>query len=348
MSKLTYKRRSVNSDEKLVDELHLSTQIILDAAEELGLEWRQIPYTDLFELKYQGKTRFFYGRIPNATSSLATHCCVNKNIAKNLLAKNKLSVSRGFLLTDEDKKDYSLEVFKTLNKPLVVKPNTSSLGRNVFLKIDNEADFLSAIEKIKTYYGEQSVEILVEEMFVGDEYRILASREKVLSVIKRIPANIVGDGQSTIEALIKAKNSDETRKIVDTYHQIEINDKLKNFLQEQDLNLSSVLEKGRQVFLLPHTPFDMGLGGDTVDVTEQIHPSVKQIILQAMKSIPGLVLAGFDFMTQDIEAEQTADSYRIIELNSSPFIDWNQFPLKGDERAVALEFIKLMFPDLST
>ncbi|MBT6034227.1 MAG: hypothetical protein HOH01_01410 [Candidatus Jacksonbacteria bacterium] len=96
----------------------------------------------------------------------------------------------------------------------------------------------------------------------------------------------------------------------------------------------------------PSTASDMDLGGDTIDITASIHPSVKKVALQVMKSIPGLSLAGIDYMSQDIFSNQTPARYRIIEVNTSPSLDWNEFPLVGKRRNVSYEVLKIMFPEL--
>ena len=112
-------------------------------------------------------------------------------------------------------------------------------------------------------------------MFIGDEYRILATQNKVLSIIKRIPPNIIGDGISTINELIKIKNQNPIRIEMPTYNMISVEENIEKFLEIQDFNLETIVEKEKQVFLLPHTSHDISDGGDTVDVTDEVHESVK-------------------------------------------------------------------------
>jgi D-alanine-D-alanine ligase-like ATP-grasp enzyme len=63
--------------------------------------------------------------------------------------------------------------------------------------------------------------------------------------------------------------------------------------------------------------------------------------------MPGLALTGIDYMTKDISAPQTKHNYRVIEINASPSLDWNEFPLEGPRRRIAYEFLKIMFPNLN-
>lgn len=345
MNILFYKRKTISGVKKL-KKVGQSTILVLEEAERLGIKWEKVRYTGLFKLEYHGKTVFFHAQIPSVTTDSATYCCRNKRIAKNILEQAGLSVSKGYQIEYDDKKDYRLELFNDLNKPLVVKPVDDQQGNNVYLNINTQEEYAKATQEIYAFYGQKKVEIAIEEMFKGDEYRILATREKILSVIKRIPANVIGDGKLTIRELIEIKNQDPIREKVGTYKSITVDPELLDYLAKQKLNLESIPQQQKRIFLRAHSPLDISLGGDTIDVTDKVHPSTHLIVKKTMESIPGLALAGIDYMSKDIYSEQNKDNYVIIEINSSPSLDWNEFPLEGPERPIAFEFLKIMFQDL--
>jgi D-alanine-D-alanine ligase-like ATP-grasp enzyme len=339
------RRKSIDGVKKL-KKIAYSTILILEEAEKNNILWEKIPYTDLFRLTFKNEVRYFHGRIPSTTTAFAAYCCKNKHICKNLLSEKGLSVSKGYQIEHDDKKPYRLSLFNDLKKPLVLKPTDDTESNNVYLDIKTQADYVEATKRIYTFYGQKTVKILVEEMFVGDEYRILATQEKILSVIKRLPANVLGDGLASIEELIEIKNQDPLREKVAAYKKIDVDSQIIEHLAKQKLKLTNVVEKNQRIFLRPHSPLDISLGGDTVDVTEQIHPSVKKIIEQIMTAIPGLALTGIDYMSKDITKEQTPENYKIIEINASPVLDWNEFPIEGPRRKIAYEFLKIMFQEL--
>lgn len=345
LTSLYVKRRTIDGVKK-IKKVSPSTVLVLEEAEKLGIEWEKISYTDLFKLTFQNEVKYFHGQIPSSTTEFAYYVCNNKRLSKNILIKAGISVSKGYQIEYDDKKTYRLSLFKDLQKPLVVKPVDDQQGNNVFLNLRSQADYISAMRKVYEYYGQKKVEILVEEMFVGDEYRILATQKKILSVIKRIPANVTGDGKSTILELIENKNQDPIRAKVATYKEIQVDENLNQYLQDQGHNLTSILEVGQRIFLRPHSPYDISFGGDTIDVTGEIHPSVIEVVQKIMDSIPGLALVGIDYMASDITSPQTAESYKIIEINSSPSLDWHEFPIVGPHRQIAHEFLKIMFPSL--
>lgn len=345
MTALYLKRKSITGVKK-IKKISRSTILILEEAEKQGVEWEKISYTNLFKLSYKNQIKYFHGQIPSETTEFAYYCCNNKRLSKNILTEAGLAVSKGYQIEPDDKKTYRLSLFHDLQKPLVVKPVDDQRGNNVFLNINTEADYIAAIQKIYDFYGQKKVEVLVEEMFAGDEYRILATQKKILSVIKRLPANVVGDGVLTISQLIELKNQDPIREKIEIYQQIVVDNEVLAFLKSQNFDLSTVPNKDQRIFLRKHGPFDISLGGDTVDVTQQVHPSVEVLVRKVMASIPGLSLVGIDYMSKDIYSEQTSDKYKIIEINSSPSLDWNEFPIEGPHRKIAYEFLKIMFPQL--
>ncbi len=346
MTNLFYKTKMINGEIELKG-IGKSTIMVLKEAEKHGVIWENVPFTKMFKLQYMELTKFFHGQIPSETTEYAYHCCKNKDISKKILEEAGIAINKGYILNHSDSKKHRSSLFKTLQKPLVVKPASSLRGNNVHININTPHMYNKAIDEIYANHSRRKVDIIVEEMFIGSEYRILATQEKILSVIKRITANVVGDGVSTIKELISLKNQDPIRSEIATYHNIIVDKNVMSFLKKQNLNLTSVLDKNVRVFLHPQGPLDISLGGDTIDVTDHIHPSVKRIVTAIMKTMPGLALTGIDYITKDIHAKQTADNYRIIEINASPSLDWNEYPLEGPRRRIAFEFLKIMFPELS-
>jgi D-alanine-D-alanine ligase-like ATP-grasp enzyme len=342
---LFYKRRSIDGVKKL-KKISKSTIMVLEEAEKHGITWEKMQYTDTFKLSLNDEVKYFHAQTPSETTEFAYYCCKNKQITNRILENAGVSVSNGYLLRFTDGKKYRLRLFEALKKPLVVKPADGYQANNVFINITTQEAYISSVHKIFEDSGQEKVDILVEEMFRGDEYRILATQKKILSVIQRIPANVEGDGKSSIQQLIQIKNKQPLRVSMPTYHEIVVDGVVKEHLKEKNMTLDTVLPAGEQIFLRPQCPMNVSLGGDTVDVTDSVDPSVCGIVQKIMKSIPGLSLTGIDFMTKDIHAPQTPENYRIIEINASPSLDWNAFPLIGKKRDVAYEFLKIMFPDI--
>lgn len=341
-----YKRRGPDGDH-VFDEISLSSQTILDTARQQGIKVTKIPYTGLFELSYGSQTHYLHAQPPSDNTRTSVYCCNNKAVTKSMLKRSGLSVPAGFVLKSSDSPSYQDSIYAKLNKPLVVKPIDASLAANVFANLTNPTDYHRAINSIQRYYGQQPHDILVEEMFVGTEYRIIATRKKVVGIMARIPANVVGDGTHTIQQLVKQKNTHPWRGGVYPLHTIRLEVEEIKFLQTQGYKLTDIPARATQIFLRPRSPLNIDKGGDTVDMTHLAHPSVAKLAIKAIRAIPGLTWGGIDYFSHDITQPQNAKNYTILEINTSPNIAWQEFPAVGHRRQVALEYLKVIFPQLT-
>ena len=327
-------------------EISPSTRLILNTAEELGVTWKTLHGTKIIELSYNGQTKYFRNQISAATTDVGFYACLDKAVTSNLLEAQGIRVPRGFNLLRTDEQTYWREVFNALTKPLVVKPTYGNQGNAITMGINDWETYVTAVHNAFAYINEKEAGVIVEETAQGEEYRVLATREKVIGVVNRRPANVVGDGRSTLQELINEKNSDP-RRFEDPNAPlvtIKIDDHVKGYLQEQHLNLEVIPTEGQRVFLRRNS--NISTGGDSIDVTDMIHPSVAEIAVKAVNAIPCLDFVGVDFMTTDITADQYPDRYCIIEVNSSPGFSIHEFPYLGTPRRAQREFLFILFPDL--
>ena len=125
---------------------------------------------------------------------------------------------------------------------------------------------------------------------------------------------------------------------------IEIDTDLYENLAKQNLTLDSIPAAGQHVQL--RSVSNIMQGGDSIDMTDLVDPSVKEIALRAINAVPGLGFAGVDFMTKDITQPQSEGTYIIIEINSSPGLCIHEHPYEGKRRFTDREFLYVMFPEL--
>lgn len=343
-----YQRRALAEDKKSKKVIS-DVLAIIEKAKEFGIKAERIPYTELVKLSYKNDEVCVYHRTPPHTTATAHICCRNKTITRNLLIRAGLSVPEGYLLKDNDKQEYQLEIFEKLKKPLVVKAIDGSEAIAVTTNIKTKEQYLTALKESFAYDRSSIKRALVERMFDGKEYRILADHHQVVSIIERLPANVISDGKHSIEELIKLKNQDPSRgskKEDKPLFKIAIDQKIKEFLAKNKLSLNSIPKRNKQIFLRPHSSLNISLGGDTIDVTDQVHSSVKKIARRAIQAIPGLTWTGIDFLTKNIYQPQKAGDYAILELNSSPRLIWQAEPYAGNRQPVLELFLKNIFPDL--
>ncbi|KKS26348.1 MAG: hypothetical protein UV36_C0013G0002 [Parcubacteria group bacterium GW2011_GWC2_42_6] len=227
-----------------------------------------------------------------------------------------------------------------LGWPLVVKPRWGSVSRHVFVDINSKEKLKEAIKNVK----EICPWVVVEKFLTGASvWRATVVDYKLGGVVKRIPANVVGDGVSSIAELVETKNADPRRgepKQKDcTYLKIVLDQTSAKLLAAQKLAFGGVPARGQQVWLQEKIILD--LGADLLDATGAAHPDNIKIFEQAAR-VFGAQLVGIDFLCRDIGVSWREQECAIIELNSLPFIDMHHYPLEGQPRNIAAMLLAMM------
>jgi len=326
--------------EILKENLPLSTMSIINEAVNRGASYEVISPRDFVVLRLNGHEEHLASQCTKYTTYGANRICKDKNTTKVFLNRAGIKTPEGQLFL-KGAMTGALEYAKELGWPIVLKPKDGTKGQNVFANIHNEDEFQSKWSRFA-----DSDEIIVEKKFVGTEYRIWATRDKVYGINNRVPANVIGDGKSTILELVDEKNKDKNRGLAEDplpLKKIEINDEAIHILEKSDKKPDSIPQNGEQVFLRNNS--NLFTGGDSIESLDIAHPSVKEIAVKAVCAIPGLPYGGVDFMTTDITAPQDDGTYVIIEMNHSPGIDGHQFPAVGTPRNIAKVIVDMLFPE---
>ncbi|MFN2355804.1 MAG: cyanophycin synthetase, partial [Desulfopila sp.] len=167
-------------------------------------------------------------------NSLATRkSCRSKRQARQAFSKNGMPHAEGAVFYG------ILKPFRFAARygfPLVVKPNVSGFSRGSHFPITTYGELLRAIILAKIWWPASIVEHYLE----GKNYRVVLLQDEILSVIRRYPPFVRGDGQSTIAQLIDREN--ETRASMELYpviHPLTKNSTTIRFLKKKHLGLSS-------------------------------------------------------------------------------------------------------------
>ena len=102
--------------------------------------------------------------------------------------------------------------------------------------------------------------VLVEEFLTGKEYRFLVIGDEVIGVLHRVPANVVGDGVSTIEELVREKNKDPLRGTGyrTPLEKIRLGETEELFLKGQGKTRTDIPKKGEIVYLRENSNISTG------------------------------------------------------------------------------------------
>ena len=101
----------------------------------------------------------------------------------------------------------AVELFETLNVPVIVKPRSGSGSRHTTLHITNASELLRAFSVAVAL----SPMAIIEEELVGRVYRATVVDGKLVATLRRDQPYVVGDGESTIELLVNEANKHPAR-----------------------------------------------------------------------------------------------------------------------------------------
>jgi len=264
----------------------------------------------------------------------------NKELNKVVLDGMGIRTPRG-IVADSLEKALSEIKKSRLKYPVILKPTHGSRALGVTWDIRSEKDLAKAFSYFKEIAKEHAFKqntFLVEEMFIGHEYRVLVLNGKVISCVQKIPATVIGDGKSSIKKLIAEFNKTRLRGF-----KIRMDDVVEDTLKKNSLSFDSILPEGRVLKL--RNNLNMSDGGRSVDVTKSMHSLFRDICTKAT-AVSGLTFGGVDLLAENIVSGKEA--YVILEINPNPYYNMNEKPLvEGAGTDVSFLLLKQILPKLS-
>ena len=251
----------------------------------------------------------------------------NKTVSKLILDEQGIATPLGEEFTAEATTEV---LIRWEDRPAVIKPKSTNFG--VGVTIFTEGASLSALNAAAQEAFTHDETILVETYIQGIEYRFLVIDDEVCAVMQRKPANVVGDGVSTIEQLVTKKNEHpyRSRGYRSPLNTIVIDDAVREFIARDGYDPQSVPTKDETVFLRPNS--NISTGGDSIDVTDRTDPYFKDLAVAAARAFNAM-FCGVDLIIEDLTDPNS--SYGVIEVNWNPAIHVHHFPLEGVEREIA-------------
>ena len=195
---------------------------------------------------------------------------------------------------------------------------------------DIENAYKFAVENNKSNTPEN---VLVEEFIEGENYRLLVLGDEVIGIVHRVPAYIIGDGESTLQQLITAKNSLRNEKML---LPIPIDIELQSKLQTLGFDLNSIPPKDQKIYLRYNA--NLTTGGTTEECASIVNPYYKDLAVRAVKAI-GLKYGGLDLITPDITQPAKC---AINEINYNPGLRLHYKPDTGNIVKVAIPIMKFI------
>ncbi|WP_373484280.1 bifunctional glutamate--cysteine ligase GshA/glutathione synthetase GshB [Acetobacterium sp.] len=313
----------------------MSTQVLIKEALTRGIKVIPMDATDnIVRLEKNGRREYVKQATKTSMDTYITPLLMeNKVVTKKILQENGLPVPDGieyFSLQEAKQK-----INKYVGEKVVIKPKSTNFGLGISI-FDQGGTLDELLEGARIAF-EHDDTILIEEYLPGLEYRFLTMGDEVVAVLHRRPANVVGDGISTIQKLIDEKNKHPYRGDGHTspLKKIELDDQSLMFLKKQALSNQSIPKKGEMIFLRGNS--NISTGGDSIDFTEKMHPYFSEIALKAAKAF-NAKFCGIDIILEDYNSPES--NYGIIELNFNPMIVMHAYPFDGQERRLGYNILK--------
>ena len=238
-----------------------NTQTILDEAIISGLSYQEVmPSQGIVELNGKLLKR---GIQTTKESAIMTELWQQKQLAKQYLSGQAVNTSQAWIVNNRQELK---QLYPTLKGKAVIVKNAlgdSKAQTQLFRLPPTQAELTHAFEK----QAKETGQVMIEQVVQGSVYRALVVNDEIISLVERIPANVVGDGRSTLKELINRKN---TRARAE-FETITLGEVERETLKAQGLKLESVIPRGIQVLLRYDATFNTG--SQAYEVLDEIDSS---------------------------------------------------------------------------
>ncbi|QLB40051.1 bifunctional glutamate--cysteine ligase GshA/glutathione synthetase GshB [Mannheimia pernigra] len=329
------------------DNMELSTQALFFDLIQQGIGVELLDENDQFlALKFGNHLEYVKnGNMTSHDQYISPLIMENKVVTKKVLAKAGFNVPKSVEFTTLEEAVAHYPLFE--GKAVVIKPKSTNYGLGITIfqqAVKNREDFAKAVE----IAFREDKEVMVEDYLTGTEYRFFVLGSETLAVLLRVPANVVGDGVHTIKELVEMKNDDPLRGdgSRSPLKKIALGEIEQLQLKEQGLTVDAVPERGQTVQLRANS--NISTGGDSIDMTDQMHESYKQIAASIARTM-GAKVCGVDLIIPDLTqaAEPNLSSWGVIEANFNPMMMMHIFPYQGKSRRLTKAVIKMLFPEIN-
>lgn len=278
---------------------------------------------------------FKWSRNP-MSSAVSLALCTHKEATRMQLQRAGVPVPQGRTFASGDF-ETAREFVGRIGYPVVVKPAMGVRGIGVVAGIQDEEQLDSAFRLMSgSKLGGQ--DFIVEKHVNGADYRIVVIGEEVVAAIQREPASVFGDGKSSIAELLINKNVARKRNPHLWARPAKYDAAAQHELQKAGRDLDTVLPAGERQ-LLANT-CSLSQGGDSIDVLDELHPSIKEACVASVKAMPGLHFCGVDFLLEDHTKPLDEQDAGVCELNAHAAIGNCEYPMFGTGRPVAKTLMK--------
>ena len=305
------------------EQLNPYARIIIREAQRRGIYIEVLdPEGGYFELSFGGRSIVCRESLCELTSAIAMSRCDDKATTHRVLRQAGLHVPVQIKLDNEAQ---ALD-FLEKHHSIVVKPARGEQGAGISVDVSDEDSLRAAIDEARRVCDV----VILEEYIKGDDLRVIVIGNEVVAAAIRRPAQIIGNKEDSVKTLIE-KQSRRRAAATDGESRIPLDQETERCVSQAGYTLDTVLDENER--LVVRKAANLHTGGTIHDVTDQLHPTLRQAAIDAARAID-IPVTGLDFIVPAVDQPE----YAIIEANERPGLA-NHEPQPTAER-----FIDLLFP----
>ncbi len=250
--------------------------------------------------------------------------CRSKKQMREVFSNRKIPHARGMVFFNP----YRAHRFaRKYGFPLVIKPNVSGFSRGSHFPITNFSQLWRAIFLAKLWWPTT----VIEQYLEGKNYRVLAIKGKIMSVIERYPPFVDGNGSDTISHLIDNENA--IRKKMDLFpciHPLQKGSETLNYINKIGYNLDSIPPAGKRVKLFHRVA--LAPGGIVRTIDKSLIPQINNDLFLSILDMFDANILGIDVIfEQGIEKSFREQNCIFLEVNSRPYLKMHDYPRYGEK-----------------
>jgi GNAT-family acetyltransferase (TIGR03103 family) len=208
-----------------------------------------------------------------------------------------------------------------------VKPARGEQGKGITVGVEDD----TALERAVHHAAQFCPDVLVEELVPGQDLRVVVIDREVVAAAVRRPAEVVGDGRSTVTELVRA-TSRRRERATGGESRIPLDPTTAEVVAEAGYAMDDVPRNGERIQV--RRTANLHTGGTIEDVTDQLHPDIADAAVRAAAALD-IPVTGIDFLVPDV----SGPDYVFIEANERPGL------ANHEPRPTAERFVDLLFPD---
>ncbi|MNJ45038.1 Cyanophycin synthetase [compost metagenome] len=260
--------------------------------------------------------------LSDLTSAVSMTLCQDKSLTHKVLKNAGLHLPAQQLAGNADDNQAFLED----HGAVVVKPLDGEQGQGVAVNLTRLEEINQAVENARRFDSR----VLLESFHEGLDLRIVVIGFEVVAAAIRHPAQIVGDGQHSVGALIEAQ-SRRRQAATAGESRIPLDDETQRTLHAAGVDYDTVLPAGQR--LAVRRTANLHTGGCLEDVTDRLHPVLADAAIRAARALD-IAVVGLDLMVTAADQPE----HVFIEANERVGLA-NHEPQPTAER-----FVDLLFP----